>query len=141
MVVGAVGLSLLMGCDRPDPPSDPELRAELGIADQVRIHRVLITGAADVTRLIPAYLEVEAGDLVQFQIRGHRVHQVVFEAGDLASEARSFLEDTGQLAPPPLTASEARLVLSFEGAPAGIYPYRIDGYAPSVTGQIMVRHP
>ncbi len=141
MAMAAVGLFLLAGCDRPDPPSDPELRAELGIADEVQIHRVMVTGAAEVTRLIPAYLEVTAGDLVQFQIRGHRVHQVVFETDELTAEARAFLERTGQLAPPPLTASEARLVLSFEGAPEGIYPYRMDGYAPSVTGHIMVRHP
>lgn len=132
---------MLAGCDRPDPPSDPELRAELGIADDVTLHRVMITGTADLTRLIPAYLEVDPGDMVQFRVRDRRIHQLVFSSDELADDATDFLTGTGQLSPPPLTAPEARLVLSFEGAPPGLYPYRIDGYAPSVVGQIRVRTP
>lgn len=137
----AIGLLLFGGCDRPGPPSDPELRAELGIGAATSIHRITITGHADRTRLLPAYLEVEAGDIVQFEARDRRVHQVVFDPADLADDVRSFLEASGQLAPPPLISPEARLVLFFEGAPSGAYPFRVDGYAPSVSGRIMVRDP
>ncbi|TVR64949.1 MAG: hypothetical protein EA422_05255 [Gemmatimonadales bacterium] len=137
----AAGILLLGGCDRSGPPSDPELRAELGLGDAASIHRITITGQADRTRLLPAYLEVVRGDVVQFEVRDRRVHQVIFPSDDLTGDVRSFLEGTGQMAPPPLTSPEVRLVLSFEGAPSGAYPFRVDGYAPSVSGRIMVRDP
>lgn len=141
LTLAILGLLLLTGCDRPGPPSDPELRAELGIDHATPIHRITITGQADRTRLLPAYLEVATGDVVQFEVRDRRVHQVVFPEADLAEDVRSFLEATGQMAPPPLTSPEARLVLFFEGAPPGSYAFRVDGYAPSTSGRIVVVDP
>ncbi len=122
----------------PPPPSDPELRAELGIPDDVSIHRVDLSGRGDQTRLVPTEIHAATGDLVQFVVLDQRVHLLRFDTAGLSPEALAFLRSTEQDAPPPLLEQGVRLVLSFDGAPAGIYPFRVEGSGPPVRGRIVL---
>ena len=140
-----VGLLVTMGVAAScapggrSPPSDPELRAELGIPAGVAIHRIDLSDSGDGTRILPRSTEIRSGDVVQFVMLDHRVHLVRFEGGGLEGNARDFLRETGQETPPPLVEQGARLVLTFEGAPVGSYPFIVDGNGLPVQGEIRVR--
>lgn len=136
----ALGMVPGAGClPEAPPPSDPELREALGIDDRTPIHQVLLSGRGDRTRILPAHLEVGPGDVVQFRVMDRRVHRVRFPLEDLAPAAREFLEATDQHSPAPLVERDARLVLTFAGAPPGIYPFWVEGYGAPVQGSIRVR--
>lgn len=137
---GLLCVVVVVGCgvDR-GPPSHPELRAELALGDDVVIHDILLSGRGDRSRLLPAYREVEVGDLVHFRVMDRRVHRIRFDLEGLPQGGRQFLQETAQAAPPPLTEQDARLILTFQGAPPGPYPFRIEGYGPPVEGVIRVR--
>ena len=51
------------------------------------------------------------------------------------------LERADQLASPPLIYRDSRYVLAFEGAPAGKYPYAIEGNGRPGRGVIVVGDP
>lgn len=138
-VTGLLVLFGLGGCAPPDSaPSDPDLRAELGISDDVPIHRVELVGQGDWTRVLPQELVIRPGDVVQFVTLDHRVYLVRFDENLLTDAARTFLTDTNQYDPPPLVEEGARLVLSFEGAPPASYAFRVEGNGAPVQGSIRV---
>lgn len=132
--------ALVVACsvEPPPPPSDPALRSELGIADEVTIHRIDLSGRGDETRIVPPETEIRPGDVVQFVVLDHRVHLVRFEEARIAPVALGFLRETAQDNFPPLVEQGARLVLSFENAPIGSYPFRVEGNGPPVVGAIRV---
>ena len=125
----------------PPPPSDPELRAELGIPDDVAIHRVDLSGRGELTRVLPAVTEARPGDVVQFVVLDNRVHLLRFAEDRIAGPRLEFLRETSQDRPPPLVERGARLVLTFEGAPQGSYHFRIEGNGAPVAGEIRVTAP
>ena len=122
------------------PPSDPELREELGIPDETAIHRIDLSDRGDGTgtRILPRSTEIRAGDIVQFVTLDHRVHHVRFEGAVLDEAALEFLRATRQESPPPLVEQGARLVLTFKDAPVGTYPFVVDGNGLPVAGEIRV---
>jgi plastocyanin len=111
---------------------------ELGLDPETPIHSVLLSGRGDRTRVLPGHTTVKAGDLVQFRVMDGRVHLVRFQIDEMEVDAGRFLEGTGQSGFPPLTERDARLVVSFVDAPAGRYPFVVEGYGPPVSGSIMV---
>lgn len=130
------------GCaPAPPPPSDPDLRVELGIPDNVAIHRVALVGQGDRTRVLPRELMIRSGDVVQFVSLDHRVYVVRFDETDPSAPTSTFLVDTEQDSPPPLVEEGARLVLTFGGAPTGTYAYRVEGNGGPVPGSIRVAEP
>lgn len=132
----------LLACEpEPSPPSHPELREALGLGDRTPIHQVLLSGRGDRTRLLPAELTVAPGDVVQFRVVDRRVHLLRFRLDELGDDERGYLEATRQAAFPPLTERDARLVLTFRGAPEGDYPFLVEGYGDPVEGRIRVREP
>jgi len=138
----AILAALLSGCmPEPLPPTDPELRAELGIPDHVPIHRIDLSGRADFTRVIPRLTEASPGDVVQFVVLDHRVHLVRFREELLRTDQIEFLRATSQDRFPPLVERGSRLVLSFEGAPAGEYSFQIEGNGLPVDALIRVTAP
>ncbi len=143
-IPGLAGLILLIGslgsCVGLDTAeaSDPELRAELGIGDDVRIHRIDLSGRADRTRILPRSTEARAGDIVQFVVLDRRVHVIRFDETRMSGATVEFLRASGQDRPAPLVAQGARLVLSFEGAPSGSYPFVVEGSGSPVAGEIRV---
>jgi plastocyanin len=125
----------------PLPPTDPELRAELGIPETVPIHRIDLSGRGDFTRVIPQLTEAGPGDVVQFVVLDHRVHLVSFRDELLRPDQIEFLRATSQARFPPLVEQGSRLVLSFEGAPAGDYSFYVEGNGPPIEAVIRVTGP
>lgn len=139
----AVALILLgLGCQvEAPPPSDPELREELGIPDEVRIHRVDLSGRGELTRVIPERTTVAPGAIVQFVVLDNRVHLLRFLENQMEPALWEFLQKTRQDQFPPLVERGTRLVLSFESAPPGVYFFQVEGYGEPVMGEIRVAVP
>lgn len=144
-VLGATALMLAgaaAACEpEAPPPSNPELREALRLDDATPIHEILLSGRGTRTRVLPARVTARPGDLVQFRVVDRRVHLVRFELDELEESARSFLERTDQASFPPLTERDARLVLTFHGAPAGDYPFVVEGPGEPVEGRIRIAVP
>jgi len=144
MRASVLGCSLLalIGCQAPDPELIPDerLQAELGLTAKDRVHTIeLRTELGELAQ--PDSLDLPSGDLVQFVSMDWLVHEVRFELDSLGTEARRFLESTGQEASPPLLQRDARFVLTFENAPPGRYPYRLAGNRDGGRGVIVVPPP
>ncbi len=137
-----VGVLVAAGCEAPQTELTPDaqLQRELGLAPDDRVHTVSIsTGVSE--RAEPDSIVVFPGDYLQFVSDDWLVHEVRFQVDDLGADAASFLEATGQSASPPLLQLGARFLLVFEGAPAGRYPYTLEGNRASGTGLIVVASP
>jgi len=119
---------------------DDVLRRELGLSDEDRVHTVLLTGG-EIEVADPVIDSVEPSAFVQFVTADWFVHEVRFEADSLGAEARDFLERTEQMASPPLLYKDSRFVVSFEGAPPGMYPYLLEGNGQPGRGLIVVSDP
>lgn len=138
-----VGAALLLGTGcrggDPDPSLRPDslLRAELGLSDADRVHRMSLRGA-ETERVEPASVEVAEGEWVEFVSADWRVHAVRFEVDSLEAPARAFLEGSDQVASPPLVEPDQRFVLSFEGAPEGRYPFLVEGNGATARGVVVV---
>lgn len=132
-----------VGCQEPPDPSlqpDAVLQAELGLTPEDRVHRVRLSGGG-VESVDPGLVSIESGAFVEFITTDWFVHEVVFEADSLGAEQGAFLERTHQVASPPLIERDSRYVLSFEGAPYGRYPYRLEGNGRAGRGVIVVVPP
>jgi plastocyanin len=132
----------LSGCNPVDPDlmPDQQLRAELGLTDHDRVYTVSIsTGVGELAD--PGVLAIEAGVLVQFVSTDWFVHEVRFDLDAMALPAKDFLERTGQTASQPLLQEGSRMVLTFDEAPAGRYPYVLQGNRESGEGEIVVVAP
>ena len=131
--------SCLAGDDRPPP--DEELRTELDIPAGIPIRRVDLRWREGETRILPRRTEIPPGGVVQFVTLDHRVHLIRFDEGALDPPALGFLHGTGQDRAPPLLVEGARLVLTFDGAPPGIYPFWVEGNGGRAPGEIRVLDP
>jgi len=129
-----------------EPPPDPDtlpdelLQAELGLTTTDRVHRVRLTGG-ETEQADPVMVMIEPGSHVEFVTSDWLIHEVIFEADSVAGERWDFLTRTDQASSPPLIDKESRYVLSFVGAPAGRYPYRIEGNGGPGKGVIVVVEP
>jgi len=136
----AVAVLISISTCKPVDPEllpDGELRTELGLTDEDRVHTVsLSTGAGELAD--PGSLFIEPGELVQFVSTDWFVHEVRFDLDAMTLPVREFLERTGQTASPPLLQEGSRLVLTFEDAPTGRYPYVLQGNRESGLGEIVV---
>jgi len=145
----ALGATLLLVCacePAPDPDTLPDevLQAELGLTDQDRVYRVSLIGGAPAgasERADPAAISIEQGSYVEFVTTDWMIHEVIFEADSLEGRLWSFLDRMDQTASPPLINRGSRYVLTFEGAPPGRYPYRIEGNGVAGRGTIVVTDP
>lgn len=138
MLLTCVALTV-PGCRRGDPEHRPDalLRAQLGLTDDDRVHVVTLTGG-NREHAYPDSMIVPTGAYVQFVTADWRIHEVAFEVDALSPAAWRFLERTDQVASPPLIDRDSRFVVSFEGAPAGRYPYVLEGNAGPGRGVVMV---
>lgn len=90
--------------------------------------------------VLPTLREVNAGEWVQFVSSDTHVYSVHFlEASFQDPAAWSFLESGHQTASPPLVEPGSRFILTFEGAPSGVYPFQVDGQGRSAEGSLRVR--
>lgn len=135
-------LVALAACEEPDPELVPDevLQSELGLTVDDRVHTIrLSTGVAE--RASPDSLTVRPGDYVQFVSDDRMVHEVVFDVDSLPALARTFLQRTGQDRSPPLVELDARFVVSFVGAPEGLFTYTLAGNRGAGSGSIVVETP
>lgn len=134
---------LLCACDPGVPPEhrpDEVLRSELQLGDEDEVHRITLR-ADERERPEPSEVVVPPGAWVEFVTDDWRVHEVHFDTHGLAAEAVAFLEASDQIASPPLVDRGARFVVSFEGAPPGRYPFRIEGNGEPAYGAVVVAEP
>jgi hypothetical protein len=139
LLAGTLVLLGLHGCLREaPPPTDPELAEALGLPLGTPIHRVTLSSRGEGARVLPTAVRVQPGALVQFVAADRRVYAVRFRLDALAPEALEFIRTTGQEGSPPLGREGARFVVSLLGAPDGRYPFQVEGYGPTVEGEIVV---
>ena len=133
-------LAVVESCTPPDPefPPDEVLRSELGLTEEDEVHRVLVTGG-EVELPEPRTTEVRPGAYVEFVTGDGLIHEVLFEVDSLDLGMRTFLERTDQVGSPPLILRDSRFVVSFQDAPEGRYPYRVEGNGGSGRGVVIVR--
>jgi hypothetical protein len=115
-----------------------EIREEFGLSPEARVHRVDLAVAGDRLRMLPLRTRIRTGDAVQLVVLDNLTHLVRFLTDETDQEVLAFLTRTDQLRPPPLVEREARLVLSFQGAPPGRYPFRVEAGGFEATGEIVV---
>ena len=89
-------------------------------------------------RFAPEEVVVRSGAYVQFESADWRVHEIRFELDSLPVAARAFLEESDQVASPPLVDRGARFVVSFVGAPDGRYPFIAEGNRAPGRGVVVV---
>jgi len=126
--------------ENPDPP-DPLLQDSLGLTGEDRVVRVRLSSRDGSELVEPAQVELEPGSWVEFFTRDRRVHTVSFAMDRLAPEQAGFLRGTSQDRSPPLVELDSRFVVSFEGAPAGRYPFLVEGNGSPARGIVVVRTP
>ncbi len=128
------------GC-RPRKPRfapDATLRQELGLTDQDEVHRVMLTATAS-EEARPESVTVSTGAYVEFVTGDWRLHEVHFELDSLDEAARSFLQESDQVSSPPLVDRDSRFVVRFLEAPAGRYPFLVEGNGAPDRGVVIVR--
>lgn len=129
-----------------EPPPDPDtlpdelLQAELGLTESDRVHRVRLTGG-ETEQADPVVISIEPNAYVEFITTDWLIHEVIFDEDSLAGDRWDFLDGSDQTSSPPLIDKESRYLLSFAGAPAGRYPYRIEGNSAAGRGVIIVTSP
>jgi len=139
-------LALLVGGCRPDAPTesdlppDRRLQSELGLDPLDRVHQVVLYGGAE-ARAEPAELLLAPGEYVQFLTADSWIHEIRFDVPTMSAEAVAFMAGLDQLSSPPLVSRGSRFVLSFVGAPAGRYPYTVEGNGPATFGALVIEVP
>lgn len=136
VLAGLLGVAACRPAESELPP-DRRLQAELGLGPTDRVHPVVLFGGAT-GRAEPAEVLVAPGDYLEFTTGDAWIHEILFEIDSLATGALSFMTALDQMASPPMVSRGSRFVVSFVDAPAGRYPYRVEGNGPVVHGVVVV---
>lgn len=132
---------VLAACERDAPlelQPDQALRDLLGLDSRDWVHPVQLRGRGSDEVAEPARTVVESGHWVDFRGGDARGHVVRFDTLALSAEARRWIRDTDQVESPPLLTPASRWVVSFEEAPAGSYPFAVEGSGAPGAGLIEV---
>lgn len=134
-----VGCLVCAGCSPVNEhPPDQLLRDSLGLDDDDVVHRIHVRAVDHQETMSPVRLQVEPGSHVEFVSTDRRLHWVRFELDSLDAAAADFLRAASQEESPPLVNRESRFVVTFRGAPEGLYPYVVYGNGRSGRGAIVV---
>lgn len=140
--IAALALAgVLAGCDRDAPlelQPDLVLRELLGLDSRDAVHVVQLRGRGSAEVAEPARMTIEQGHWIDFRGGDARGHVVRFDTLALGAEARRWIREADQVESPPLLTPASRWVVSFEEAPAGSYPFEVEGGGTTGTGQIEV---
>lgn len=132
----------LVACRSEAPPElqpDPALRAALGLDEHDAVHVVQVRARGVDEIAEPSRVTLEAGAWVSFRGGDARGHVVRFDTLALGPAARAWIRERDQIESPPLLTPASRWVVSFEEAPAGEYPFVVEGGGVTGGGQIEVR--
>ena len=116
---------------------DSVLQAELGLSDRDEVHRVTLVGGEREV-FSPEEVLIPEGAWVEFVSADWRVHDIRFVLDSLSEAGRRFLEESDQVASPPLVDQGARFLVSFVGAPDGRYPFVAEGNGAPGRGVVVV---
>lgn len=143
-----VGVSLACGqAPSPSPEVLQEQREEqalrelLSLGASVPLHGVVLGDGSGGDEPHPTLTEVDSESVVHFLSQDHRARWIRFVPDSLSPVALAFLEERGQLTSPPLVAPGSRFVVTFQGAPPGLYPYEVESHGVSVRGAVRVLPP
>lgn len=133
-------LLLLVSCQEPnnERPPDPLLQDSLGLSPNDQVWRVELGSRDNREHVEPPVVTVSPGSWVEFVTTDTRLHTVLFPLDSLPAPSADFLLRTGQTASPPLVEEGARFVMSFEEAPAGRYPFLVEGNGVTAVGAVVV---
>lgn len=117
------------GCDDlPGGGGPPEFELEGGrvvtLPEGTELLDIRLTAAGRDAAFDPPQVSARPGDAIRFQTAAGGTHALAFAADSLSAPQRAFLEQSNQLRAPPLVEPGAAWVVSLEGAPEGIYPFR-----------------
>lgn len=118
-------------------PPDGRLQRELGLDPSDTVHEVVLHGGMP-GALDPVEATVAPGDYLQFVTADSWIHEISFDADSLTASGRAFMDGLDQMASPPLVSRGSRFVVSFDGAPAGRYPYLVLGNGAPKRGAVVV---
>lgn len=122
----------------PQNPPDALLRDSLQLGDDDRVFRISLSSENGDNRADPTTIQVPMGAWVEFVSVDGWPRTVAFVLDSLSSPAAELLRSSGQDASPPLLDAGDRFVVTFTGAPAGRYPFRIEGSAGPVEGAVVI---
>lgn len=122
--------AVVAACADEVPPElrpDAVLRDSAGLAEGDVVHTVAVDGTSgrDVAR--PARVALRAGAHVAFATADGRLHHVRFDTSVMAPGPARWLAEGDRVESPPLLGRDTRWVVDFTDAPAGIYPFRLEG--------------
>ena len=125
---GALFFLVLAACDRTggvdEGPRVLELTHDtIQLPDSVRLIDVKVRRDTS-GDFEPASVQVKQNDMVRFTAADRAGHAIAFDGAVLTADVREYLERTGQLRGPPLITTDAAWVITLDGAPAGLYPFR-----------------
>jgi len=126
-VLLTVILGSAAGCGPAGPASQATERAE-----------IVLGGRGTEEHVVPNRVVVRVDGSVVFRTADSRVHTVLFSVDGMSPDVLTFLRQTNQLRSPPLLERGTAYTVSFEGAPAGFYPFRVEGPGEPVEGAIVV---
>jgi hypothetical protein len=133
-------LGVTLGACEPEVPMelrpDGVLRASLGLTDRDAVHIIQVRGRGVAEVAEPEHLQIGPGAWVSFQGGDTRGHVVRFDTLALGPAALDWLRQTDQVESPPLLTPASRWVVSFEGAPEGVYPFAVEGSGELGFGRI-----
>jgi hypothetical protein len=141
LVIALLGVTL--GACEPEVPvelrPDGVLRASLGLTDRDVVHIIQVRGRGVAEIAEPDDLRIQPGAWVSFQGGDTRGHVVRFDTLALAPAALDWVRQTDQVESPPLLTPASRWVVSFAGAPEGVYPFAVEGSGELGFGRIELR--
>jgi plastocyanin len=126
-LAGALFSAVLAACAEAQPPGP--LPLVIGgdtvlLAVGARILDVRVQRRVDGVEFDPAVVAARPGDVLRFTAGDTQGHAIAFDGARLGAGVRDFLERTGQLRGPPLPDPGTSWIVSLDGAPPGIYPFR-----------------
>ncbi len=109
-----------------------------GLEPDDRVHVLSLSFGPSGDAVAPDSLLIESGDWVDFRTEDGSPRLVTFFPDSTPSPRRTFLQEAGFLASPPLVAPGSHWVVSFQEAPAGAYPFSIQGGRDTARGVVHV---
>lgn len=137
----ALAFLALAACAETENPPERLLLDSLGLRQGDAVFEIRLGSVDNVESIRPAELQVTPEAFVEFLTVDGRLHMVRFELDSLSAAAASFLRSTGQDRSPPMLELYSRFVITLSDAPAGRYPYVVEGNGRSSRGAILVEAP
>jgi hypothetical protein len=135
LVLGAAAY----GCDAP-PELQPDqlLQDSLGLGPVDRVYTVELRHRRGDEVPTPDSLAMDRAGWVDFRTLDGWPRRVYFLTDSLPPGGAAFLDSLGTAVSPPFVSRGTRWPISFQGAPPGVYPYRVESGGGEGRGVVVV---